>query len=123
MSMLGTVKSTLRTSWARFWPFPSRPEEAQADGGFSEEAFRGREVYRPNYRELCAAVADLIEFRSILDLGCANGFVLEEMKALGKTVRGVEISSAALAFLRPDLRESVLIASATSLGKIGQFDL
>jgi 2-polyprenyl-3-methyl-5-hydroxy-6-metoxy-1,4-benzoquinol methylase len=90
---------------------------------FEETEFRSRERFRPNYVDLCKALTDLIEFRTVLDLGCANGFVLEFLMDRGKDVRGVELSSAVIDLIRSDLRERVTIASATTLGRVGQFDL
>jgi SAM-dependent methyltransferase len=90
---------------------------------FGASEFQGRERFRGNYDELCAALTDLIPFQSVLDLGCANGFLLEGMADRSKSIRGVEISPTALEFVRPDLRPWVTIGSATSAGLIGEFDL
>jgi SAM-dependent methyltransferase len=100
-------------------PGPAPPEP----GDFDEAAFRAREPYRGNYLTLCDALTGLLDFDSVLDLGCANGFLLEPLVARGKDARGVEISPAVLPLLAPGLRDRVTIASVTTLGKVGTFDL
>ncbi len=97
--------------------------EKPSSGHFDEMTFRNRERFRENYQELCDALADIIPFSKLLDLGCANGFVLEAMHAKAKEVKGVELSAEVLPLLPPAIAEKVQIASATSLGKIGDFDL
>jgi len=98
---------------------------AQPDGvvTYNEADLRSRERYRGNYATLCGALAEVLDFRSVLDLGCANGFVLDEMMRRGKDVSGVEISAAVLPLLPDALRGRVTIADATALGRAGDFDL
>lgn len=90
---------------------------------FDETTFRHRERFRANYHDLCVALADVLDFHSLLDLGCANGFVLQEMTGLGKDVHGIEVSAAVLPLLANEIRSRVRIADATTLGKVGAFDL
>lgn len=89
---------------------------------FNRTIFRLREVLRADYDALCGALVDLLEFQTVLDLGCGNGLVLQALRARGKDVQGVELSRAALDVLPPPLRERVTIANCVTLGRIGRFD-
>ena len=119
------AKTVIRRSLGPVLPRRDGGPDYAPDGTliFSEEDFRSREKYRPNYAELCQALCDTLDFRTVLDLGCGNGFVLSEMLARGKGVRGVELSPAVRALLPADLQPLVTIGSATSSGKLGEFDL
>lgn len=90
---------------------------------FSKESFLRRIRLRANYKSVANALLDLVDFDSMLDVGCANGFLLEKMQAAGKRVAGVELSPDALEVLPETLKSQVTIADATRLGKIGCFDL
>ena len=96
---------------------------AGAPAVFDEVAFRARERFRANYKTICTVLCDLVRFDSVLDIGCANGFLMDPMLTAGKDVLGVELSAAVLPLLSLPLRERVRIGDATRLGKIGDFDL
>ncbi len=90
---------------------------------FDEATFMARERFRANYQDLSAALVGLCDFDTILDVGCANGFLLECMLAYGKQIQGIELSSASLAFIDPAVRRFVTIGDATATGKLGSYDL
>jgi SAM-dependent methyltransferase len=90
---------------------------------FDSAAFRHRIRYRDNYQTISASLLEIVEFTSVLDLGCANGFLLEDFIDSGKDVRGVELSPEVRDVLPGRLHEKVMIADAVTLGKIGAFDL
>src|SRR5262249_52346899 len=118
--MLGITQRVWHAIKRRFTPPPSI-EVKQGPLLYDEEAFRRRECYRANYMTLCDALADVLDFGTVLDLGCANGFLLESMDAKGKSVWGVELSPAALNVLPPALRNRVQIGDATAIGRINAF--
>lgn len=93
------------------------------NNSFSSHDFLNREKYRPNYCQLTDALVELLNFDDVLDVGCANGFLLEYLHAKGKAVKGIELSSAAADVLPSYLVEHVKIADATKIDPPGKFDL
>lgn len=90
---------------------------------FDANAFRSRVRFRDNYKVISKALLDLLSFETVLDLGCANGFLLEDFVIGKKDVKGIELSPEVRDVLPVGLQEKVSIADAVSLGRIGQFDL
>lgn len=81
---------------------------------YTRRDFEKRKRYRDDYRRLAAILDNIVEFESILDVGCANGFLIEELKERGKEIAGIEASPAVVDILSPDLRQVV---------KVGDFEL
>jgi SAM-dependent methyltransferase len=93
------------------------------DARFDPIEYEHRLIYRENYRAISAALLNLMQFETVLDLGCANGFLIEDFAIAGKMVRGVELSPCVRDFLPAILQQRVTIADATTLGAVGRFDL
>jgi len=74
---------------------------------FSAEKLRRREVFRGDYRIVADALLELAPFRSALDVGCANGFLVESFLDAGREARGVELSPEVLEVLSPQLRSAI----------------
>jgi ubiquinone/menaquinone biosynthesis C-methylase UbiE len=55
--------------------------------------------------------------QSLLDIGCAKGFMLYDFKRLlpGLIVKGIDISNYAIANSHPDVKEELIVANAKSL--------
>jgi SAM-dependent methyltransferase len=53
------------------------------------------------------SILRLLEFQSIYDVGCANGFLLAEFHAAGKCVRGIDLSPQVKQAVEPDLADRV----------------
>ena len=102
---------------------PGRQGDIPVRETFDAAAFRGRMRFRDNYRTISQQLLKVLDFSSVLDLGCANGFLLEDFLVAGKDVVGVELSADVRDVLPAPLQEEVLIADATTLGTIGSFDL
>lgn len=81
---------------------------------FDLKKLRKRERFRQDYRLLADALFRQLEFESVYDVGCANGFLLCEFERCGKRLGGIEKSEAARAVL-----PAVLIGRVT----IGDFAL
>jgi SAM-dependent methyltransferase len=90
---------------------------------FDANEFRKREPFRGEYQIVSDALVSLLDFHSALDIGCGNGFLLEPLVRAGKDVHGVELSGAVVGLLSEDLRSRVRIGDATTMGKLGEFDL
>ena len=88
-----------------------------------ERWFEKRLNYKSNYSELLDALDVLINFEDVLDLGSANGFVIDKYVAKGKHVQGVEISKEVMPFLSDVAKQRTVFCDATLIGKIGDFDL
>ena len=60
---------------------------------------------------------DLSAQSSLLDVGCAKGFMLHDLAALipGITVKGIDISEYAITHAMPDIKQHVHVANATKL--------
>lgn len=83
----------------RILSFLDRVRSLGRSGGFGMRRLRARERYRPDYQIVARAILRLLDFDTIYDVGCANGFLLTEFHAAGKCVRGIDIS--------PDIKEAV----------------
>ena len=70
---------------------------------FTARTFRQREQFRDDYGCLAASLLRRVEFESVLDVGCANGFLLGPFQEAGKRVGGIELSNAVLKVLPPTL--------------------
>jgi SAM-dependent methyltransferase len=81
---------------------------------FGEGELRAREGFRRDYQRLAASLLARLEFDNVLDIGCANGFLLEAFQGAGKRIGGVELSPAAVA---------VLPESVAPLVTIGDFSM
>lgn len=79
---------------------------------FGAAEFRARERFRRDYVRLADALDEHVDFSTVLDVGCANGFLLEELRLRGHQVAGIEIS--------PEVHE-VLPAELTPLVEVGDF--
>jgi SAM-dependent methyltransferase len=88
---------------------------------FEEKHFRAREKFRPDYRLLASTLLARVDFGSVFDVGCANGFLLESFLAAGKRIGGIELSPAAVAVLPAAVRPSVAIGDFAEAA--GRWDL
>lgn len=80
---------------------------------FAARHFRKREALRQDYDLLADALLDLLGFDSVLDVGCANAFLLERFAAAGKEVAGIEASPAVREVLSPALADAVVVGDFT----------
>lgn len=71
--------------------------------------FLARERFRPDYSELALSLLQQLEFDSVIDVGCGNGFLLEAFARAGKRVKGVDCSPDVLHVVPEHLRPHVAI--------------
>ena len=76
---------------------------------FRAKDFRRREGMRPDYQLLARSLLERLAFDSVADVGCANGFLLEEFLAAGKQIAGIEVSPHVVEVLRDDVKPHVSI--------------
>jgi SAM-dependent methyltransferase len=71
--------------------------------------FRRRQELRGDYALLAGALLDRLEFDSVLDVGCANGFLLERFAAAGREIAGIELSPEVAEVLPPQVAPAVVV--------------
>jgi hypothetical protein len=76
---------------------------------FAEEDFRNRERFRDDYVLLGRSLVDHVDFETALDIGCANGFLMEPLLADGYNVEGIEASGEVVNVLPDKLKKKVTI--------------
>jgi hypothetical protein len=120
--MLRTLKRSTNRVLGRFGWEVRRKE---ADDTFTAAGFKRREEFRENYQQLASAIIDVLErdFSRVLDVGSANGFLIDGFLDHGFEAEGVELSESVRPWLSPRALERTRFADATRIGKIGGFDL
>jgi SAM-dependent methyltransferase len=71
--------------------------------------FRRRQELRGDYALLAGALLDRLEFDSVLDVGCANGFLLERFAAAGREIAGIELSPEVAEVQPPEVAPVVVV--------------
>lgn len=90
-------------------------------GSFRVRRLRGREKYRADYEVVASSVLRHLEFESVMDVGCANGFLLFPFQQAGKQVRGIDLSPDLLEVLPSELDPHVATGDFSEAS--GRFDL
>lgn len=84
------------------------------------------EMHRPwkaEYDVIADTLARYVQFDSVLDLGCGNGFLIARFAEKGKHVLGVDASIHALEYAPERVAGRIRIMDLTRPGSIGRFDL
>jgi len=96
---------------------------------YGESYAPGAPAYRreeEHWQRFFAGMADAIESqinpRSVLDVGCAIGMLVEALRARGVDAKGIDVSEWAIAQIPDDLRQYCRLGSVTDELE-GQFDL
>ncbi|MBI1778566.1 MAG: glycosyltransferase family 2 protein [Proteobacteria bacterium] len=95
----------------------------EADRLYPPAFFEKHEPWESDYRHLARVLAATLEFATVADFGCGNGFTLRELKRLGKHVFGVDGSAAAIAAVPGELRAQVESRDLRLPFYAGRFDL
>jgi len=88
---------------------------------FDARALERREKYRPDYRVLAGSLLGHLSFQSMLDMGCAQGFLMEPLHERGIDVQGIEVSEDVLEYLPEPLSTRVEIGDFSEAS--GNYDL
>lgn len=102
----------MTAGWLRFG---NRPKP------YRVKDFARREKYRDDYLRLAGFLVADLDFSSVFDVGCANGFLLQGLLEAGKEASGLEVSAAALEVIPTGLRERVAIGDFSTAR--GSYDL
>lgn len=71
--------------------------------------FRRRQELRDDYALVAEALLEQLDFDSVLDVGCANGFLLERFAAAGREIAGIELSPEVAEVLPPEVAPAVVV--------------
>jgi len=71
--------------------------------------FRRRQELRGDYALVAEALLAGLDFNSVLDVGCANGFLLERFAAAGREIAGIELSPEVAQVLPPEVAPAVVV--------------
>lgn len=88
---------------------------------FGLKHLRRREEFRADYEVLAHSLLSRLDFETVMDVGCANGFLLSAFLAQGKEVSGVELSPHVHEVLPRELIDRVRIADFSEIE--GRWDL
>jgi 2-polyprenyl-3-methyl-5-hydroxy-6-metoxy-1,4-benzoquinol methylase len=88
---------------------------------FDSEALERRERFRDDYEILADSLATHLTFHSVVDVGCAQGFLIEPLYKKGYNVSGIEVSSDVLEYLTSCLEGKVSIGDFSAAD--GEYDL
>jgi SAM-dependent methyltransferase len=64
--------------------------------------------WRLDYEAVAGILAGRLQFNSVVDLGCGNGFIIERLRQQGKEVMGVDGSSKSEATVFADLAKPLM---------------
>lgn len=92
---------------------------ATYDPGF----FAMHQPWRGEYDAIADALIRLLDFSSVLDLGCGNGFLIDRLQQHGKAVHGVDGSVHALQAAPSSVRSKLALADLTTPLRLGRYDL
>jgi GT2 family glycosyltransferase/2-polyprenyl-3-methyl-5-hydroxy-6-metoxy-1,4-benzoquinol methylase/predicted Zn-dependent protease len=83
---------------------------------------REQPVWRKHFLALARTLADRYRPKTVLDVGCAKGFLVENLRDLGVEASGVDFSLYAISQVRDDIKPFCRVAGGTEPIE-GQFDL
>lgn len=89
------------------------------DDLYNEAQFK----HRPKavYSAYAKVVWEIFKPKSFLDLGCANGYVLDCLKTMGVKVKGLEAAQAAFKFMPESIKEQVIYGDLRVKNDLGKF--
>lgn len=79
--------------------------------------------WRGEYDVIANRLSHYLDFSSVLDMGCGNGFLIARLAQLGKEVAGIDGSIHVLDWAPQDLIPNIRIADLTRPLRLGRFDL
>jgi 2-polyprenyl-3-methyl-5-hydroxy-6-metoxy-1,4-benzoquinol methylase len=85
---------------------------------YDDKFFRMHIPWKQEYDEIAAILDTHLAFKSVVDLGCGNGYIIDELDRRGKTVYGIDGSSTTQRF-----NPRVHIMDLTIPLQVGRYDL
>jgi 2-polyprenyl-3-methyl-5-hydroxy-6-metoxy-1,4-benzoquinol methylase len=98
---------------------------AEYSVGVYKKYASARELKIATARPRLVTIKKLVRGKRLLDVGCATGFFLEAAAEEGFDVRGVEFSTVAISFARPDIRQRIVCGDVNALSsqEAAEFDV
>lgn len=90
-------------------------------GGYDDYTW-DNEKWRSFFMSVADRLVGALNPRTVLDVGCARGLLVQAFAVQGVDARGVDISEHAIGSAHPDVRERLSVASATEPIE-GRYDL
>jgi 2-polyprenyl-3-methyl-5-hydroxy-6-metoxy-1,4-benzoquinol methylase len=90
---------------------------------YTSEWFSGHLGLKLEYRRLAEIVHEMFAFRTLVDVGCGCGYVLERLDELGHEVLGFDGSPNALGMIPDRIRGKVDLMRIQDAFALGRFDL
>ncbi len=91
------------------------------------ENYEKAEVWEQYFAEFARLLVDKLNPKTVLDVGCATGYLVAALRDLGVEAYGMDISAAAISRCRPDIRPYLQVHSLLDedrpKGIPGKFDL
>ena len=112
MFKIKKIKTVIQRWMNAVYPMPAH---------FGPNKLNQREKYKPDYRILASVLFNNLSFESVLDVGCAQGFLLDPLMEYGVNIKGVELSKDALQFTPDKVRPYIEIGDFSEAG--GSYDL
>ncbi len=112
MSLVSFIRKRVSKLLRYVYPVPAT---------FDHTALESREKYRSDYKVLAGSISSNLSFHSVMDIGCAQGLLLNPLYESGYDVYGVEVSDDAIDFLPDELANRVTIGDFSDVS--GSFDL
>lgn len=90
---------------------------------YDDAFYKKHERWKSDYEAIAGVLGEYLVFSTVLDVGCGNGYIIEELYSRGRVVRGIEGSPAALKAIAPTIREMVTLHDLKKPICLGHFDL
>lgn len=88
---------------------------------FGEEELKRRESFKDDYTIIVERSENVVNFESVIDVGCAQGFLIEPLIEKGYEVKGIEVSEKALSVAPDEIKRHIDIGDFKEAG--GEYDL
>jgi SAM-dependent methyltransferase len=90
---------------------------------YDQHFFEAHLPWRNEYSCIADVLASRLNFDSVLDLGCGNGFILARLVELGKDVTGIDGSHHAIQLAAPEVASRIQLMNLTEPLWLGRHDL
>ncbi|GAB4332167.1 MAG: hypothetical protein Kow0037_09460 [Calditrichia bacterium] len=100
-----------------------RTEKDNIEQLYDDGFYQMHEPWIPEYRVISDFLKNNLEFESVVDFGCGNGYILWLLQKAGKKVRGVEGSAAALKAANEQIKGNLMLADLRYPLFVGKHEL